>query len=164
MIAGAVALLPFAAVRCGSADFGGVRRGVHQMIVASAIYSVFIVGPVMAWLSPWLSESLAESPRTTEYAVFALFTVPFACLLGSVFLLCRPVVEAMGRGRPGLLMAILRYGVLMLPLALLGMREAENLGYPAIDGIVVALLGASAFSSALFYIWMRRALNATSSS
>ena len=164
VIAGAVALLPFAAVRCGSDDFRSVRRGVHQMIAASAIYSVFIVGPVMAWLSPWLSESLAESPRTTEYAVFALFTVPFACLLGSVFLLCRPVFEAMGSGRPGLLMATLRYGVLMLPLAWFGMREAENLGYPAIDGLVVALLGASALSSALFYIWMRRALSPTASS
>ncbi len=164
VIAGAVALLPFAAVRCGTADFGGVRRGVHQMIAASAIYSVLIVGPLMAWLTPWLSESLAESPRTAEYAVFALFTVPFACLLGSVFLLCRPVFEAMGRGRPGLLMATLRYGVLMLPLAWLGMREAENLGYPAIDGLVVALLCASALSSVVFYIWMRRALNATARS
>ncbi len=115
----------------------------------------------MVWLSPWLSTSLAESPRTAEYAVFALRTVPFACLLGSVFLLCRPVFEAMGRGRPGLLMATLRYGVLMLPLAWLGMRQAENLGYPAIDGLVVALLSASALSSVVFYVWMQRALNAT---
>jgi Na+-driven multidrug efflux pump len=79
-------------------------------------------------------------------------------LLGSVFLLCRPVFEAMGRGRPGLWMATLRYGVLMLPLAWLGMYEAELLGYPAIDGLVVALLLASALSSAIFYVWMRRAL------
>jgi len=164
VIAGAVALLPFAAVRCGSNDFVSVRRGVHQMIVASAVYSVFIVGPIMAWLSPWLSESLAESPRTAEYAVFALFTVPFACLLGSVFLLCRPVFEAMGRGRPGLLMATLRYGVLMLPLAWVGMRRAESLGYPAIDGLVVALLVASAVSSLIFYVWMQRELGATARS
>ena len=115
----------------------------------------------MAWLSPWLSESLAESPRTTEYAVFALRTVPVACLLGSVFLLCRPVFEAIGRGRPGLLMATLRYGVLMFPLAWFGMHRAENLGYPAIDGLVVALLSASALSSVVFYVWMQRALNAT---
>jgi Na+-driven multidrug efflux pump len=118
----------------------------------------------MAWLTPWLSESLAESPRTTEYAVFALFTVPFACLLGSVFLLCRPVFEAMGRGRPGLLMASLRYGVLMLPLAWSGMHMAETRGYPAIDGLVVALLVASAVSSLVFYVWMRRALSPTASS
>ena len=161
VIAGAVALLPFAAVRCGSGDFGVVRRGVHQMIGAATAYSVLVVGPLMAWLSPWLSDSLAESPRTAEYAVFALRTVPFACLLGSVFLLCRPVFEALGRGRPGLLMATLRYGVLMLPLAWLGMHQAESLGYPAIDGLVVALLSASALSSMIFYIWMQRALRDT---
>ena len=130
------------------------------MIAAAAVYSVFFVGPVMAWLAPWLAESLAESPKTTEYAVFALFTVPFACLLGSVFLLCRPVFEAMGRGRPGLVMATVRYGVLMLPLAWFGMREAETRGYPAIDGLVIALMSASALSSLIFYVWMRRALNA----
>lgn len=160
VIAGAVALLPFAAVRCGSREFAAVRRGLHQMIAAAAVYSVLIVGPIMAWLAPWLSESLAESPRTTEYAVFALRTVPVACLLGSVFLLCRPVFEAMGRGRPGLLMATLRYGVLMFPLAWFGMHRAENLGYPAIDGLVVALLIASALSSVIFYVWMKRALDA----
>jgi len=160
VIAGAVALLPFAAVRCGSGDFSAVRRGLHQMIAAATAYSIIVVGPVMAWLSPWLSESLAESPRTAEYAVFALRTVPFACLLGSVFLLCRPVFEAMGRGRPGLVMATLRYGLLMLPFAWLGMHRAESLGYPAIDGLVVALLGASALSSVVFYVWMQRALKA----
>ena len=160
MIAGAVALLPFAAVRYGSGDIGSVRRAVHQMIAASAGYSVFIVGPIMAWLSPWLAESLAESPRTAEFAVFALFTVPLGCLLSSTFLLCRPVFEAMGRGRPGLVMAILRYGALMLPLAWSGMFAAQRLGYPAIDGLVVGLLAASALSSLTFYVWMRRALGA----
>ena len=57
-------------------------------------------------------------------------------------------------------MATLRYGVLMLPFAWLGMHRAESLGYPAIDGLVVALLGASALSSVVFYVWMQRALKA----
>ncbi len=159
VIAGAVALLPFAALRCGSGDVHGVRRGLHQMIGAAAVYSLIVVGPIMALISPWLATSLAESPLTAEYARFALFTIPFACLLSSVFLLCRPVFEAMGRGRPGLLMATLRYGLLMLPLAWLGMHEAERLGYPAIDGLVIALLTASGVSSLIFYVWMRNTLN-----
>ncbi|NIL99474.1 MAG: hypothetical protein GTN89_00575, partial [Acidobacteria bacterium] len=161
VIAGAVALLPFAAMRCGSGDTAGVRRGLHQMIAASAVYSLIVVGPIMAVIAPWVANSLAESPLTAEYARFALFTIPFACLSGSVFLLCRPVFEAMGRGRPGLVMATLRYGFLMLPLAWIGMQEAERLGYPAIDGLVIALLVASGLSSLLFYAWMRNALEAS---
>ncbi|NIL99692.1 MAG: hypothetical protein GTN89_01750, partial [Acidobacteria bacterium] len=70
VIAGAVALLPFAAMRCGSGDVGGVRRGVHQMIAASSVYSITVVGPVMVWLSPWIARKLAESPRTEEFALF----------------------------------------------------------------------------------------------
>ncbi len=55
-------------------------------------------------------------------------------------------------------MAALRYGALMLPLAWVGMNQAELRGFPAIDGLVVALLAASGLSSAIFYWWMQRAL------
>jgi Na+-driven multidrug efflux pump len=158
VIAGAVAMLPYSAMRFGSNDFSGVRRGLHQVLAASWLYSIIIVGPVMYWAAPWIAGSLAESPRTAAYSVFALRTVPAACMLGALFLLCRPVFEAMGRGRPGLVMAVLRYGVLMLPLALLGMERAESLGYSAIDGLVVGLLIASGLSSAIFYGWLRRTL------
>jgi Na+-driven multidrug efflux pump len=160
VIAGAVALLPYAAMRFGSRDVAGVRRGLHQMLAASWIYTIVVVAPIMLWAAPWIADSLAESPRTTQYAVFALRTVPAACLVGALFLLCRPVFEALGQGRPGLVMAVLRYGVFMLPLALLGMSRAEALGYSAIDGLVVGLLIASGLSSAIFYGWMRRMLGA----
>jgi Na+-driven multidrug efflux pump len=88
-----------------------------------------------------------------------LRTIPLACLLGSMFLLVRPVFEAMGRGRPGLVMAIVRYGVLMLPLALGGMYWAEQRGFPPIDGLIVGLLIASTVSSAAFYAWLRQVLS-----
>ncbi|NNL68242.1 MAG: hypothetical protein HKP30_18480 [Myxococcales bacterium] len=161
VIAGAVALLPYTAVRCGARDYSGVLRGLHQVLAATAGYTVIFVTPVMIWASPWIAGSLAESPLTAEYAIFALRTVPLACLLGSLFLLVRPVFEAMGRGRPGLVMAIVRYAILMLPLALGGMSLAESRGYPPIDGLIVGLLVASALSSAIFYGWLRRTLHAS---
>lgn len=160
VIAGAVAMLPYTAMRYGSRDFAAIRRALHQMIAVSATYSVFIVAPLMLWLAPWLAAQLAESPRTAQDAAFALRTVPLACLLGSMFLLCRPVFEAMGRGRPGLLMATLRYGAFMLPLALGGMNLAENYGNSAVDGLVVGLLIASGVSSVIFYAWTLRTLGA----
>ena len=39
----------------------------------------------------------------------ALRLVPLSCLIGVPFLLCRPVFEGMNRGKPGLVMAALRY-------------------------------------------------------
>jgi Na+-driven multidrug efflux pump len=158
IIAMAVAMLPFAASRIGAGDLPGVRRGLRDASLASAVYCLLLVGPLMWFLAPWLAAELTESQITHEYTIFALRTVPLACLTGALFLLCRPVFEAMNRGRPGLIMAILRYLVLTLPAAWLGMQTAEGLGRPAIQGMIVGMIVAGAISSAAFYVWVRVAL------
>ena len=70
----------------------------------------------------------------------------------------RPVFEAQNRGRPGLLMAALRYLVLTGPLAWAGMRGAEWLGAPVLLGLIAGLLAAAGASSALFLGWAARTL------
>lgn len=158
VIATAVAMLPFAARRFGARDFEGVRRGLREAGVASLLYAVLIVGPVMALFGRWLAERLAESPLTREYTTFAMYTVPLACLLGSLFLLCRPVFEAMNRGRPGLVMAAFRYLVLTVPFAVGGAYLARELDRPPLYGMIAGLLVVAAISSAIFYAWTRRAI------
>jgi Na+-driven multidrug efflux pump len=158
VIATAVAMLPFAARRVGARDFDGVRRGLRQAAGATAAYAVLVVGPLTALLAPWLAARLAESPLTREYTTFAMYTVPLACLLGAMFLLCRPVFEALNRGRPGLLMAALRYLVLTAPFALGGMQVARSLDRPPLYGMIVGLLAVAAISSSIFYAWTRGAL------
>ncbi|MEE9125978.1 MAG: hypothetical protein V3U11_02460, partial [Planctomycetota bacterium] len=61
-------------------------------------------------------------------------------------------------GRPGLLVATLRFAVLTVPAAWLGMWGAERMGQPALYGLVVALLVVSAVTSGAFYLWLRSAL------
>ena len=158
VIAIAVAMLPYAANRIGARDFDGVRRGIRDSIAASFAYTALFVAPAMWLLAPWLARSLAESALTADYTRFALRTVPLACLTGSLFLLCRPVFEAMNRGRPGLAMATLRYLLLTGPLAWAGLHVAERLGYAPIHGLIVGMLAAAAVPSGLFYLWMRAAL------
>jgi len=158
IIAIAVAILPFAASRIGAGDLLGVRRGLRDATLASSVYCLLLVGPLMWFLAPWLSAELTESQITYHYTTFALRTVPLACLTGALFLLCRPVFEAMNRGRPGLIMAIVRYLGLTLPAAWFGMQAAEGLGRPALQGMIVGLLVAAAISSAAFYVWVRAAL------
>jgi len=160
VIAMSVAMLPFAARRYGAGDGEGIRRGLRQAAVATALYSMLIVGPVMFAISPWLARQLAESELTMRYATFGLRTVPFACLLGAPFLLARPVFEAMQRGKPGLVMALVRYVVLTGPLAWLGMSVAKAWAQPSLYGLIVGLLVAAAVASAGFYLWLRSGLRA----
>jgi Na+-driven multidrug efflux pump len=158
VIALAVATLPFAARRVGLGDMAGVRRGFRQANVAASLYCVALLGPLMWLLAPWLAERLTESPLTREYTAWTLLMVPWACLAGTLFLICRPAFEAMNRGRPGLLMAMLRYLVLTGPLAWLGMETAERYGQPALYGLVFGLLVAATVSSAVFWLWLRATL------
>ena len=158
VIAASVAMLPFAALRYGAGDCDGIRRGLRELGVATTVYSLAIVGPVMLVIAPWLAQRLAETTTTVHYATFALRTVPLACLFGAPFLLCRPVFEAMQRWQPGLVMALLRYVVLTGPLAWLGLLGAHGMAQPPLFGLIVGTLLAGAISSAGFYLWLRSAL------
>jgi Na+-driven multidrug efflux pump len=158
VIATSVALLPFAARRFGADDLAGVRKGLRQAGLATLAYSLLALGPTMLVVSPWLAGQLSESPLTRQYATFALRTVPLACFAGALFLLCRPVFEAMNRWKPGLAMAGLRYLVLTVPLAWAGVTIANRLGHEPLYGLIGGLLVTAALSSTVFALWLRTAL------
>jgi Na+-driven multidrug efflux pump len=160
VIAMSVAMLPFAARRIGAGDLVGVRRGLRQAGLATSAYALIVLGPVMLIVSPWVADRLAESELTREYATFALRTVPLTCFAGTLFLLCRPVFEAMNRWRPGLVMAIVRYLILTVPLAWSGMAVARHLDYQPLYGLIGGLLVTAAISSTAFALWLRSALRA----
>jgi Na+-driven multidrug efflux pump len=160
VIAGGVAMLPYAARRFGEGDLAGVRRGLREAGLVALAYSIALVGPGMLWGAAPLARWLAESPLTAEYTAAILRFVPLACVTGAPFLLARPVFEAMGRGRPGLAMAVLRYVVLALPACWLGMRAASAAGFAPIQGLVVGLLVAGAATSAAFLLWLGSTLAA----
>ncbi len=64
----------------------------------------------------------------------------------------------MNRGRPGLVMAVLRYVVLTGPLAWAGLRVASALSQPPLYGLIVGLMLAGAIPSLAFWLWLRAAL------
>jgi Na+-driven multidrug efflux pump len=161
VIATSVAMLPFAARRFGAKDLTGVRRGLRQTGLATSAYALLALGPVMMVASPWIADRLSESVLTREYTTFALRTVPLACFTGALFLLCRPVFEAMNRWQPGLVMAVVRYLILTVPLAWSGMVVAHRLGHPPLYGLIGGLLVTAAISSTAFALWLRSALKST---
>lgn len=158
IIAGSVALLPYTARRFGRGDLAGIRSGLRQVSLAVLGYTVVLVTPVMLLGAPWMARMLAETRVSAGFTEFALRLVPLACLFGAPFLLCRPVFEGMQRGRPGLVIALVRYLILTAPLAWAGMRLGMEYGLPGVEGLVVGLLVASALSSAIFLAWLRLAL------
>jgi Na+-driven multidrug efflux pump len=158
MIAAGVAMLPYAARRLGEGDVEGVRRGLRQALEASALYSIAFVAPLMLVLAPQLARWLAEAETTRQYTEWALRLIPLACLIGSPFMLCRPVFEAMNRGGPGLAIAVFRYLVLTIPFAWIGLQVSRSLDRPPLYGLMIGLLAAAAIASGVFYLWLRRSL------
>lgn len=158
VIAIGVAMLPYAARRFGEEDIAGVRRGLREATLAAYGYTLLLVTPVMLLIAPLLAGWLAESPLTTRYTIVALRLVPVACLMGVPFLLCRPVFEGMQKGRPGLVMAVVRYGILAGPAAWGGARLAMAGQWPGIYGLLLGLIAAALASSVVFAWWLRRDL------
>jgi Na+-driven multidrug efflux pump len=156
-IAASVAMLPFAARRIGERDLGGIRRGLAQAHVAGCVYAA-LAAPVLFLLAPPLARHLSGSSVTIAYLVPALRVVPLAALLATPFFLCRPVFEGMGRGRPGLMMSVLRYALLALPAAWFGLRLGPKLHVSEVLGLVGGLMVATAISSVVFLFWTRAAL------
>ncbi len=160
LIAAAVAVLPFVARRYGEGDVPAIRRGLRQVFAAGALYTACLVFPAM-WLGAEpLAHLLAEQQRTAELTRLALLLCPLATLVSIPFFLCRPVFEGLQRGRPGLVMAVLRYGVLTVPFILAGTETAVWLGWAPLVGLLGGLILATALVSSLFLIWTRRVLHA----
>lgn len=157
VIATAVAMLPFAARRFGEHDVAGVRRGLRDAHTAAVVYAALTV-PVFWWAAAPVAAFLAESTVTRDYALFTLRLVPLGVVTSIPFFLVRPVFEGMGRGRPGLVMALVRYVGLTAPCAWLGSRVAQASGFPGMYGLVVGLMAATAIASVMFAAWIRSAL------
>ncbi len=159
LIAMSVAMLPFAGRLVGKKDWQGLRAGIRQALAISVSYSVLVVGPLMVLVGPWLSGALAESAQTAGYTRFALYLVPIACLASVPFFLMRPVFEALGQGKPGLIMAAIRALVLTVPLTWAGRLIAESMGQPGVYGMMLGLLVVGLISSVGFVVWLRKTLH-----
>jgi len=160
IIAASVAVLPFVARLSGERDFAAVRRGLRQAMLAGAAYCVFLVTPALALGGGALARALAESETTAHLTRVSLWLVPLAALASVPFQLCRPAFEGLQRGRPGLVMAIVRYVGLTAPFGFAGMLLAQRWEASPLFGLLAGLIGASLLASWIFLVWMRRALRA----
>jgi Na+-driven multidrug efflux pump len=160
VVAAAVAVLPFVARLSGERDYAAIRRGLRQTMLAGAVYCVALVTPGLLLGGGYLARWLATAEATERLTRMALALVPLAVLAAIPFQLCRPAFEGLQRGRPGLVMAVVRYIGLTVPFGLGGMVIAERTGVAPLFGLLLGLALASALASIVFLIWMERALAA----
>jgi len=158
IIAVSIAALPYLAARFGARDTRAFKIGVRDATLATLAYVLFLVLPLLYFLAPWLSSAFAEGPLTAEYTQFGIRLVPFSCLAGLGFLLCRPVFEGMQQGKPGLIAALFRYIVLTGPGLWIGLEVAQRYGEPELYGVLVSLLCISSLSSLVFITWTAKRL------
>jgi Na+-driven multidrug efflux pump len=156
-IAASVAMLPFAARRFGARDVSGVRAGLRQAHAAGAVY-IAIAAPLLFLTAEALARQLTASPTTFAILVPALRWIPVAAIVAMPFFLCRPVFEGLGRGRPGLILSVLRYVLLAAPAAWWGLRAAEARGISPVLGVAAGVTLASIVSSAAMLLWTRSVL------
>lgn len=154
IIATAVALLPYVARHWGRRDVAAIRRAFREVWLAAVAYVVLVVLPLTTLFRRPLIGLLAESEGTRALGEWALIACPIACLAAVPFFACRPIFEGLQLGRPGLLMATLRYAALTLPLAWLGAWIARGTGHPELHGVVIGLVVVSALASLVFVTWM----------
>jgi Na+-driven multidrug efflux pump len=160
VIAAGVAMLPFAARRFAECDPGGLRKGLREATIASAAYLALAV-PVLWWLTRPIGEALTEAPRAEELVRVTLPWAPLLALLSIPSILARPVFEAQGNGRPGLILAVTRHIVLLWPAAWIGVALAATVRRSALEGVLAGTLLASLLTSLAAWQWVLRTVQSS---
>ena len=104
---------------------------------------------------------LVNGETTQALATFAIrWGTPLGALTAVPFILCRPAFEALQRGAPGLIMAVIRYALLSAPLAFLGAHVAREAGRSPFHGLIAGLIVGTGLVSCVFVAWLVRTLRA----
>lgn len=159
IVALSVAVLPWVARRIGEGRAAEVGPALRRAHAAAYAYVLLLATPLCLLGGQALARALGRAAATEALAGAAIrWGAPLALCAVIPFLLARPTFEALQRGWPGLLLALLRYLALAFPLALGGAALARALGQEPFLGLVGGLIGGSALTSLVSAVWLRQAL------
>jgi len=159
VIALGVAMLPLVARLWGARAIPSIERELRVANVSVLVYVGLIVLPLGLALAPWFAGLLFENePLAREYTTTGFRILPATVLAMSPVFYVRSAFEGMQRPRPGLVAAIVRTGLLVLPLVGLGVRFAPDLGSSPIVGAYVGFTVGVMLATALLVVWLRRSL------
>lgn len=157
VIAAGVAMLPLAARLHGARDHAAVRREVGVGVRAATLYVVLLVTPLAFLLGPWVARALADAPETVTFAREALLWLPLGVAATAPFLLARAAWDGLTRPLPGLLAALARTFLVLLPLVWLALRHHAALGASPMQAAVAASCAATLLAAGSFWGWSHAA-------
>lgn len=151
LIATSVAMLPLAARLWGAGRPRQVLWEARCGVLAGAAWAVAGVLPLSWLLGPWVARAWTGSEAARAFAEDTLPWVAPAVLVQAPLFLFRAALEGMQRPRPGLLVALARALVLVVPGVAVGLHLSGRLGWRpmtgACGGYVLGLAGAAALLS-----------------
>ena len=109
---------PLMGYNYGAGEKGRVREIFHTTLALTA--GVMAVGTILSWAVPaWLMGLFTDQGTTLENGVWALRIISLGFVVSAVSVTCSGALEGLGKGTPSLYISLLRYIIVIIPLAFL---------------------------------------------
>ena len=159
VIALGVAMLPLVARLWGRRQVADIRTELRVANLSTIVYVILVVAPVGLLAAERVAQLLFEDePIARDFLASGFRLLPLTVLAMSPVFFLRSAFEGMQRPRPGLIAAILRTALLVLPLVWLGARLAPDWGYAPILGAYSGFTLGVGLATTVLAIWLRRSL------
>lgn len=118
---------PLMGYNYGAKEYGRVKQIFKTSLILIA--AVMVVGTALSWLIPnQLIGLFTSNAQTIQIGVQALHIISLGFIVSAVSVTCCGALEGLGKGLPSLCISLLRYLVIILPLAFLFSRFVQAKG------------------------------------
>lgn len=118
---------PLMGYNYGAKEYGRVKQIFRTSLIL--IFAVMVVGTVLSWLIPdRLIGLFISNAETISIGVEALQIISLGFIVSAVSVTCCGALEGLGKGLPSLYISLLRYIVIIIPLAFLFSRFMQAKG------------------------------------
>lgn len=118
---------PLMGYNYGAKEYGRVKQIFRTSLIL--IFAVMVVGTVLSWLIPArLIGLFTSNAETISIGVEALQIISLGFIVSAVSVTCCGALEGLGKGLPSLYISLLRYIVIIIPLAFLFSRFMQAKG------------------------------------
>ncbi len=158
IIAIGVAMLPLVARLWGEGDVPGIRRQIRTATLFGLGYLLLCVTPIALFMAEHLARLFAESGEARVLVVQGMLWLPAATFAAAPFFPIRSAFEGMSAPRPGLVVSVVRVGVLVIPLTFVATRILPEFGLAAIQGAYAGSTLGALIGSVWLALWMQKHL------
>ena len=143
LIATAVAILPYVARKVQLGGIQDILFTARGIMVIGLLYCLLVVSPMLLLWSDDILSFLTDSQAMLECGSSALLIVIPMSIVTIPIVFTKPILEGFQRGRPVIVLSVLRHVVFAVPLCYIGRNIAPSFGYTSFEGIMAGLFTSS---------------------